>query len=142
MGQKGSERIRRSKTAAVELSNIDQETLLPSDFELFLGSLENKKKLQFLLRNTILLGQTNLSANIVLSAECIDQETQIQCTSVDGEKIEELDNDIEKADVGMIPHILYDIKSGSQRIVILSNDTDVLVLVLHYIDNFLRKGVK
>ena len=66
----------------------------------------------------------------------------MQCTSVDGEKIEELDNDIEEADVRMIPHILYAIKSGSQRIVILSNNTDILVLVLHYIDKFLRKGVK
>ena len=46
---KDSERMRRSKTLAVELTNIDPETLLPLDFESFRGSNENKKKLQLLL---------------------------------------------------------------------------------------------
>ena len=76
----------------------------------------------------------------MLTAECKEEEAKIPCTSMHGEKFEELNHDIEEADVRIIPHILYTIKA--ERIVILSNDTDVLVLVLHYTDKFLRKGVK
>ena len=78
---KDSERIRRSTTPAVEISNINQETLLPLEFDSFWDSNENKKKLQMLLHKTI------LSDNIMLSAEGIDEETQIPCTSKHGEEM-------------------------------------------------------
>ena len=42
----------------------------------------------------------------------------------------------------LIPHIMESIKRGNQRIVVLANDTNVLILILRYMDTFLEKGAK
>ena len=137
---KDSERLRRNTTPAVEISMINDETLFPDELHSFWASSGNKEKLQLYLRDTVLSGNSKLSpGSIILSGMGVDEENMIHCTSESGHNISELDKDIEEADLRIIQHILYAIKKGAERIVILSNDTDVLVLVLHYMAKFRKK---
>ena len=52
-----------------------------------------------------------------------------------------LDKPIEEADLRIIPHIKDSIQSKNTRIVLLSNDTDVLVLVLYFMQYFTSVGL-
>ena len=36
----------------------------------------------------------------------------------------------------MVPHIAKAAENGVERVVVLSNDTDVVVLMLHYMNKF------
>ena len=59
----------------------------------------------------------------------------ILCQSVQNGEVEtlpELDNSIEEADVRLIPHAIHAILASTERIVILSSDTDVLVIALYF----------
>ena len=53
----------------------------------------------------------------------------------------ELDSNIEEADSRIIPHIEKAIMRGVQKVIVLSNDTDVFVLVLYYVHYFMEKGL-
>ena len=53
-----------------------------------------------------------------------------------------LQSGIEEADARIIPRVAAAIKDRIQRIVVLSNHTDVLVLLLHYFSQFSLMGVK
>ena len=44
----------------------------------------------------------------------------------------DLDSEIEEADFCIIPHVENAIKRGVQRVVVHSNDTDVIVYLLYY----------
>ncbi len=44
----------------------------------------------------------------------------------------ELDSDIEEADIRLIAHAHHAANDGTKRLVILSNDTDVLVALLYH----------
>ena len=59
-----------------------------------------------------------------------------------GSVMDELQYDIEEADIRIIPHILYATEKGSEPVIVLSNDTDILVLNLYYTEKFKRKGLK
>ena len=52
-------------------------------------------------------------------------------TSEEAIPLPELDSNIEEA--GVIPHSLHAAKGMAKRIIILSNDTDVIVLGLHFL---------
>ena len=56
--------------------------------------------------------------------------------------LSELDVHIEEADVRMIPHTLHAVNCGASRVVFLSNDTDVVVLGLHYWNLLKGHGLK
>ena len=53
----------------------------------------------------------------------------------------DLDNHIEEADMRIIPHIAKSIESGLKNVVVVSNDTDVCVLLLHYTPQFIKSGL-
>ena len=52
----------------------------------------------------------------------------------------ELNSKIEEADQRLIPHIHYSISQGAKRSVVISNDTDVFVLLINYLPDFLGLG--
>ena len=58
------------------------------------------------------------------------------------EPVPYLDSDIEEADLRIIPHAVNVATNGHKCIVILSNDTDVLILVLYYWRLIHGKGVE
>ena len=49
-----------------------------------------------------------------------------------GSTLPEVNVKIEEADVRMIPHALHSVNGGALKVILLSNDTDVVVLGLHY----------
>ena len=53
---------------------------------------------------------------------------------------EELSPFLEEADTRIIPHIII-FFDGYKRIVVISNNTDVFVLILHYMSLFFDKGI-
>ena len=53
----------------------------------------------------------------------------------------DLDNHIEEADMRIIPYIVKSIESGLKNVVVVSNDTDIYVLLLHYTPQFIKSGL-
>ena len=53
----------------------------------------------------------------------------------------DLDNHNEGADMRIIPHIAKSIESGLKNVVVVSIDTDVCVLHLHYTSQFIKSGL-
>ena len=49
---------------------------------------------------------------------------------------------IEEVDTRIIPHAMHAVKSGTQRIVALSGDTDVFILLMHYWSILHSEGLK
>ena len=48
---------------------------------------------------------------------------------------------LEEADVQIVLYVMDSVKCGFQRIIVFSNDTDVLVTLLYHMDIFLQKGL-
>ena len=53
----------------------------------------------------------------------------------------DLGNHIEEADMRIILHIAKSTESGLKNVVVVSNDTDVCVLLLHYTPQFIKFGL-
>ena len=53
----------------------------------------------------------------------------------------DLDNHIEEADMRIILQIAKSTESGLKNVVVVSNDTDVCVLLLHYTPQFIKFGL-
>ena len=50
-------------------------------------------------------------------------------------------SDIEEADLRIIPDVSDAVKDGYARIIVLSNNTDVLILPLYYFEKFSDGGI-
>ena len=111
---------------------MSPETPLPVTMESFWASSINKVKLQLLLRKYI-LNNPMAAADIVVSAiRLAEIEPARGVFSNIGITLPELNVKIEEADVRMIPHALHSVNGGASKVILLSNDTDVVVLGLHY----------
>ena len=55
--------------------------------------------------------------------------------------ITELNSWDEEADDRVILHTEWAIKNGAKRVVVLSNDSDTLILLLRYVDHFIKSGL-
>ena len=133
---KDTKRLKRSKSKAIEFRKIWEDTLLPVEMETFWESISNKRKLQKLLFQWMTNNAHVQNQGITFVLSGMAQELQIiLCQSVQNGEVEtlpELDNNIEEADLRLIPHDIHGVLAGTERIVILSSDTDVLVIVLSF----------
>ena len=104
--------------------------------ETYWESISNKRKLQQLLFRWMTNNSHVQSQEITFVLNGMAQELQIiLCQSVQNGEVEtlpELDNNIEEADVRLIPYALHAVLAGTERIVILSSDTDILVTALYF----------
>ena len=55
--------------------------------------------------------------------------------------LSELDLIIEEADVRLVPHAIHATQTGAKRLVILSGDTDVMVLALYFNTDLKTNGL-
>ena len=127
-----------------ELTTVNRETPLPVEMNRFWGSNNNKEKLQTLLHQETIKRATETSPEIETYASYISGEQVVPCfSSFGGSSIEvpALNIDIEEADACVIRHAMHAVKAGSQRIIVLSSDTDVLVLLLYYCDELQSCGL-
>ena len=83
------------------------------------------------------------AADIVVSAVGLAEiEPDRGVFSNIGITLPELNVKIEEADVRMIPHALHSVSEGASRVILLSNDTDIVVLGLHYRSLLKGHGLK
>ena len=140
---KDSERRRRCNCSPVDLNEVSTETKLPVIMDTFWASTTNKVKLQNLLKNYILNNPKPMT-DIVVSSLGTSNETQ-PCKgffSDSSTTAPVIDATLEEADVKVIPHAFHAVCNGVTRVVILSSDTDVMVLGLHYWDYLKKCGLK
>ena len=130
----------------LELATIEENTRIPTQLDKFWGSSANKKHLQKFVANTALQMAKEGNLNIVLSGTVVDKEAQPSKAVINHQEyadIEPLKSLIEEADSRIISHIHRSLTSqGYKTFVVLSNDTDVLVLILHYFKQFKNFGIE
>ena len=68
------------------------------------------------------------------------ESTRKDCQGV--KTIAELNSWDEEADDRVIIHSNWAIQSGAKRVVVLSNDSDTMMLILRYLDYFMQSGLK
>ena len=100
--------------------------------------------MQTLCRDFLISVSTKEKVNIFLSGSVSCSYQIVDCIEVNHEERsivhDELNSTIEEADMRIIPHVYNSIINGTKRVVVLSNDRDV-VLLLYFMPEFLSKGV-
>ena len=70
----------------------------------------------------------------------------MNCTRISSDRksviVPQLNSEIEKADQRLMLHIHYSISQGAKRSVLISNDTDVFALLIHYLPDLLGLGLQ
>ena len=83
---------------------------------------------------------------LILSRYVSCEDKIIDCTRISSDKksaiVPKLNSKIKEADQRLIPHIHYSISQGAKQSVVISNDTDVFALLIHYLPDFLGLGLQ
>ena len=138
---KEGERKRRLAGQPREFVVIQEDTRIPVQRDRFWSSSSNKEKVQDLCRSSFTRLAIEAGIQLVLSGYVSCENKIIDCTRISSDKkraiVPELNSKIEEADQRLIPHIHYSITQGAKRSVVISNDTDVFALLIHYLPDFL-----
>ena len=115
--------------------------------ERFWACDRNKENLQLISRSFFIENASENSKCLTLRSIIGDSDTcngiqYIQYKDSITSNKENLDKPIEEAALRIIPHIEDSVQSKNTRIVLLSNDTDVLVLLLYFLQYFTSIGLK
>jgi len=132
---KDSERQRRSSISPIELGTIYRVTPLPVEMNNFWVSSENKQHLQELLHKEATAQADSKFPAVDIVASYMPGESPSPCLSMlDGDKkeIPELHLDTEEADCRIIQHAMHATRNRKKCIIVLSTDSDVMVLLMHY----------
>ena len=112
----------------------------------FWASSENKVLLQNFIADEFLRLSSNRNHDIVVSGTLQDQVKKpckkFSRNSSECVEISALKSCIEEADHRIIPHIQWCLREGCNDFAVISNDTDVLVLLLHYYSTFSLMGLE
>ena len=142
---KDTERSRRSTMKPIEISMIAEDTPLPVNMDTFWASVSNTVKLQMYLRNGIIENAANMYPEVEIVFSCFSaQNMLLSCQSLTEGclmSISEFELTIEEADVRLVPHAIHATQTGAKRLVILSGDTDVMVLALYFNTNLKTNGL-
>ena len=130
------ERQRRPSCHPLKFVNLSLNSFIPYR--------SNKENLQLLSRDFFASKSEENHLNIVLSGYLKDDSGVEACVQFkDGICFHRPDfnSELEEADVRIVPHISKAIENGCKRVVVLSNDTDVVILLLNYIHHFSSIGL-
>ena len=139
------ERQRRASTDMIEYLDIDLSTPIPVQMDKFWGSSRNKEKIQQLSREFFQDIAIHEKVDVILSGYVSSGNEVHSCCKVTAGGI--IDNEasllseIEEADSRIIPHISNAAKGEHRRVVVISNDTDVIALLLFYAETFRQTGM-
>ena len=142
---KDSERQRREKKSPIELHDVSRETPLPREMDRFWPSSVNKAKFESLIHAEALV--RNWSAptlEIIVSHFCGPDSIVVSCWSMTSRPVEvpQLKCNVEEADMRIIPHAMHAVKQGKNRIIVLSSDTDVFILLMFYWSELNANGLE
>lgn len=141
---KESERIRRaSSSGSIDLISISSETPVPVQLEKFWASSTNKQNLQKLVSTEAKIYSSQTIMPLVVSGVILNGEVLPAQMFTNGEEqsVMELKNSIEEADYRLVPHVEWAAQQNTKRVVLLSNDTDVIAIMLRYIERFKSNGL-
>ena len=133
---KDTERSRRATIKPSETCTVAEDTPMLVNIDTFWASISNKAKLQALLRKWVTENVENKcpEVEIVFGNFCA-QSMSLPCQILKEDcrmSLPELDLNIEEADVRLMSHAMHATRTGAKRLVILSGDTDVMVLALFF----------
>ena len=133
---KDSEAQRRMTKTPIHLSTIQNSTPFPKDVDSFWPSSQNKRKLQQLIYKELKNQQPKYP--IVLG--------EVETASADWECVQIINNEVtslpqlmstnKEADLRIPAHVLDCLNSGYKSVLVVSNDTDVIVLLLYFMTIF------
>ena len=143
---KESTRNSRSNSP-MEILKIDNLTPIPKQMDKFWSSSKNKELLQCYVRFNFAQLIKETKQELVLSGFQVNGEQQPCLLLSDANQHEEnsidyLKCDIEEADQRLIRHLNWAAKNGIKHFTVISNDTDVMVLLIHYLKHFQTLGVE
>ena len=142
---KECERERRSTCDPLHFHDLTPSTKVPSRPERFWACGKNKEKLQRLSRTFFINVSKEMDISIILNGfVAFDGEinNSFKLQRENSVIHQDLTSEIEDPDIRIIPHVSQAIKEKSSNIVILLNDADVVVLVLYYMEKFVREGLQ
>ena len=142
---KDSERKRRARTPAVELNKVERETPLPVQMEKFWPSSKNKASLETLIHHDAILYPWNGNIDVFVSAFDLIHGKSLQAFKISNELVvttPDLDVKIEEADLRLVLHAYHATRHGFKRVIIQSQDTDVLILFLYNWNSLASFGLK
>ena len=135
---KEGKRIRRAcSDGTIEVVVMTEETPIPKQETQFWAESNNKVKLQQLARTVALRDMTDVIVSGVVNNEL--KEPQIKEKDAEPRDVPELSSWLEEADSRIIPHVNWSVEHGCQRMLVFSNDTDTICLLLHYLRIFQQK---
>ena len=134
---KDSERCRRYQSHPIDIHILADNTPIPVDMSTFWTSNKNKQKLQCLLTEHILKLEINC---LILSAYMMNGDMVPNKEVKRHGTIDDVNVDIEEADIRLFPQAKYAVKRGVKKLVLLSNDTDVIVGLIYH--DLLKEGLK
>ena len=114
---------------------INGNTQIPVEIKTFWASNSNKQHLQALLHDEIVSNALDQQTLIQKAVSYIPGTPSSPCIFVfQGELtyLQELHVDAEEADCRIIPHAMHATTIGTKRIIVLSTDADVTVILLFY----------
>ncbi|NQY43710.1 MAG: hypothetical protein HRT87_10240 [Legionellales bacterium] len=124
---------------------LGETTKIPVQVDRFWASPKNKEMFQSLCHSYLSKKAEQEKVNIVLSGYVRSTNDLVSCLDYlpDGGYMEKLDLNsyIEEADMRIVPHINEAIKCKFTRIVLISNDSDVVCLINYYMSRFQQNGL-
>ena len=143
---KVGERERRAVSQPLVSINMQEELHIPVQIEKFWANNSKKENLQKLAKEFFVNKSIENQLNAVLSGCLSDNEDRcLKAVEVRDEFVidrADLGIDIEEADLRIIPHVSKSVSRNFTNIVVISNDTDVLILLLHYLPQFIENGLE
>ena len=135
---KDGERLRRAgKHNPIDLMVMEESVPIKYQIEKFWASSINKENLQKIARMVALRDLDN----VVVSGCIVDDEIIQAQGNLDGSpvatELSTLSNNwVEEADCRTIIHVDWALTRGCKRVVIISNDTDTVMILLRYMSHF------
>ena len=132
------ESTKASRSNAVEPEeyvNILLESYLPAEVGRFWVSSKNKEELQILSREFFQEKAQEKNHTIVLSGYVTDGGGMQDCVMLKAgiiTPVENFQSSVEEADTRLIQHLIKAAKYKSEKVIVTSNDTDVVVYCLTY----------
>ena len=131
---KECERLHRSSHKPLDIFDLNECSKFPVQLERFWSSFVNKEGLLKLSQQYFSKVSVE-GAKILFSAYVENQDDGIDCIELNGDSVENqrhLTSCIEEADLCIIPCVYHAVTREVKRIVVVPNDTDVVVLLLFY----------
>ena len=126
---------RSNDVEPIEYVNILLESPPPVEVDRFWASSKNKEELRILSREFFQEKAQEKIRTIVLSGYVTDGEGMQDCVMLKDGAITVMDNlksSIEEADTRLIQHLIEAVKCKSEKVIVMSNDTDVVLYCLTY----------